>query len=145
MEILLWHVRCSIAQSVEQDGGIEMLSKRLVTLIMLSAFLPCLTTAAAAGESKGEASRHGGQASTSMSNKGAPNTNAQWSADPEKGWVRADERHKLRDERRLPDKFKRNSGKHKSQNTKAGSTSSHQATQNGALLAIDSDKRKGER
>jgi len=30
-----------------------------------------------------------------MSAKGAANTNAQWSADPDRGWVRADERHKL--------------------------------------------------
>jgi hypothetical protein len=30
-----------------------------------------------------------------MSEKGAANTNAQWSADPDRGWVRADERHKL--------------------------------------------------
>jgi hypothetical protein len=27
-----------------------------------------------------------------MSNKGTANTNAQWSADPERGWVRAGER-----------------------------------------------------
>jgi hypothetical protein len=30
-----------------------------------------------------------------MSTKGASNSNAQWSADPTRGWVRADERHKM--------------------------------------------------
>jgi hypothetical protein len=101
------------------------LSKRLVSLTLLSAFLPCLTGASvAAAQSKSDASRRGEQASTRMSSKGAANTNSQWSADPEKGWVRADERHS-------GDKLKKNSGKHKGQNTRAGSTRSRKLTENG--------------
>jgi hypothetical protein len=51
-----------------------------------------------------------------MSEKGQANTNAQWSADPEKGWVRAEERRDLRDER--PDKrnHKRTKGNGKETN-----------------------------
>jgi len=30
-----------------------------------------------------------------MSPKGSANSNAQWSADPTRGWVRANERHEL--------------------------------------------------
>jgi hypothetical protein len=30
-----------------------------------------------------------------MSAKGKENTNAQWSADPDRGWIRAEERHEL--------------------------------------------------
>jgi hypothetical protein len=37
----------------------------------------------------------GGKTGAHMSVKGRANTNAQWSADPEKGWVRADERHQI--------------------------------------------------
>jgi hypothetical protein len=43
------------------------------------------------GQGQGK-SHAGGQASSRMSNKGTANTNAQWSADPERGWVRAGER-----------------------------------------------------
>jgi len=46
-----------------------------------------------AAQAKGEISQRGGQASQHMSIKALTNTNAQWSADPDRGWVRADERH----------------------------------------------------
>ncbi len=48
-----------------------------------------------AAQAKGRTSQHGGKADTHMSVNGQKNTNAQWSADPERGWVRADERHDL--------------------------------------------------
>lgn len=72
-----------------------------------------------AGQEKGGTAHGGGKASKRMSDKGAGNTNAQWTADPEKGWVRADERHKLQDERQSTDKVKKNNGKHKGQNEKS--------------------------
>jgi hypothetical protein len=53
-------------------------------------------------------SQRGGQANTHMSGKGQDNTNAQWSADPERGWVRADERH---DQQRQSTKEKKTRGK----------------------------------
>ena len=42
----------------------------------------------------------GGKAEAHMSDKGRANTNAQWSADPEKGWVRAEERQQIRDDKK---------------------------------------------
>lgn len=41
---------------------------------------------------------HGVKGAERMSERGRANTNAQWSADPERGWVRADERHRLREQ-----------------------------------------------
>jgi hypothetical protein len=54
-----------------------------------------LAFGAAAG--KAGVTRHGGKALEQMSTKAATNTNAQWAADPDRGWVRADERHKLKE------------------------------------------------
>jgi hypothetical protein len=48
-----------------------------------------------AAQEKGQTSQRGGKADTHMSANGRENTNAQWSADPDRGWVRADERHDL--------------------------------------------------
>ena len=61
---------------------------------------------AAAG--KGIANQRGGKAVEQMSTKGASNTNAQWSADPEHGWIRADERHKLSQKADPPKAVKNN-------------------------------------
>ena len=51
--------------------------------------------AAATGPGKSFTNQRGGQASAHMSAKGSANSNAQWSADPTRGWIRADERHDL--------------------------------------------------
>jgi hypothetical protein len=59
----------------------------------LTASAGAQATAASAGKGKGH--QRGGVAAEHMSTKGAANTNAQWSADPERGWVRASERHEL--------------------------------------------------
>jgi hypothetical protein len=53
-----------------------------------------------------------------MSDKALANRNAQWSADPEKGWVRAEERHKEQERRESTSKFKSNNGKQPSGNAK---------------------------
>jgi hypothetical protein len=66
--------------------------KQIVTIAALLASLTSaagLAIAAAAGSNQ-----RGGKAAEHMSAKGASNNNAQWSADPVRGWVRADERHK---------------------------------------------------
>ena len=47
------------------------------------------------GQAKNSVSQRGGRAVTHMSNSGRINNNAQWSADPTRGWVRAEERHDL--------------------------------------------------
>lgn len=63
---------------------------------------------AAAG--KGTANQRGANAAQ-MSTKGASNSNAQWSADPVRGWVRADERHKMQE--KTSDATKQNDGMQK--------------------------------
>ena len=66
-------------------------AKLIVSMILTSALLPIgriETTAAAPGKSQ-----HGGKAADHMSERGSANGNAQWSADPEKGWVRAESPH----------------------------------------------------
>ena len=42
----------------------------------------------------------GGKAEARISDKGRANTNGQWSADPEKGWVRAEERQQIRNDKK---------------------------------------------
>lgn len=66
------------------------------SIALLAAHAVCamaISTTLAAGSGKNSTSQRGGRAADHMSSKGSVNTNAQWSADPEKGWVRADERH----------------------------------------------------
>ena len=60
-------------------------------------------------------SNRGGQASAHLSAKAMENSNAQWSADPDRGWVRAGERHELhsQSQSKIKDKPKQTLGKHK--------------------------------
>ena len=69
------------------------LAKYVVAAMVLSALLDT-SAAIAAGPGKNSSNQRGGKAAEHMSTKGAANTNDQWSADPERGWVRAEERHK---------------------------------------------------
>jgi hypothetical protein len=46
------------------------------------------------------------------------NSNAQWSADPERGWVRADERQQRQGESQVTGKSKQNRGKQKANGAK---------------------------
>ena len=83
------------------------------TLAILTALLLCFSNSPAqAGEAKGGASQRGGQASSHMSSKGQENTNAQWSADPDRGDERAEERHDLH-HKRSDRKSNQSRGKHK--------------------------------
>jgi hypothetical protein len=60
---------------------------------VLHALTLSLSSYSAGAAAKGRTPQRGGHADTHISGKGQDNTNAQWSADPERGWVRADERH----------------------------------------------------
>jgi hypothetical protein len=51
-----------------------------------------INDSAHAAQAKGRTSQRGGKAAIHMSVNGQENTNAQWSADPDRGWVRAEER-----------------------------------------------------
>jgi hypothetical protein len=80
--------------------------------LMLNALAFCLTHSPAhSGQAKKDSGR--GQANSHMSSKGTASNNAQWSADPERGWVRADERLKRREESDATSRTKKNGGKHK--------------------------------
>ena len=61
--------------------------------------------------------KSGGKAASHMRETGLENTNAQWSADPERGWERAEERHELHQ------KGSKQSAKKKSEGSKGKSTS----------------------
>ena len=53
-----------------------------------------------------------------MSAKGKENTNAQWSADPDHGWVRANERHELQARRKSDESSKQSREKQKGKTDK---------------------------
>jgi hypothetical protein len=94
-------------------GGFMKRNQYVSVFLLLNALAFCLTHSPAhSGQAKNDA-RRGGQESSHMSSKGAANNNAQWSADPERGWVRADERREQREESRQAGKTKKNGGKHK--------------------------------
>jgi hypothetical protein len=71
--------------------------------------------------SKSGGPHKGGKAVSHMSSKGIENTNAQWSADPERGWVRAEERHEQHDQSQAADRSKEEQGRHKGRGVKGGS------------------------
>ncbi|MGE5851776.1 MAG: hypothetical protein ACM35E_01430 [Deltaproteobacteria bacterium] len=71
-------------------------TKLVVSLILAIALLPNWPTKASAAAAKQV--QRGGKAADHMSERGSANTNAQWSADPEKGWVRAEKRHELHEQ-----------------------------------------------
>ena len=84
-----------------------------VKFIIVAAIAGALLSSASDTAGKNNASQHGGNAAEHMSSKGSGNTNAQWSADPEKGWVRASERHELEQKNGSSGKANENKGKQK--------------------------------
>ena len=84
--------------------------KRIAIVAILSALSFSSSRYSAAAAPKQRTDVGGGRADTHMSSKGQDNTNAQWSADPERGWVRADERHD-RNQQRQETKDKKNRSK----------------------------------
>jgi hypothetical protein len=82
-------------------------------LILLVALLCGESQLAAAQAGKGGTPHRGGNAPSHMSSKGLENSNAQWSADPERGWVRAEDRHQLKSGRHPTKASKENRGQHK--------------------------------
>lgn len=80
-----------------------------VTIILLLNVLNFFSVASGANAEPGK-KKAGGQAESHMSSKGSANSNAQWTADPVRGWVRADERHEVHDQNH--ENKKQNRGKH---------------------------------
>jgi len=73
------------------------LKHRPVALLILTGLLAIAASRIEAKDQSKHLTNHrGGIASSQMSSKGTTNHNAQWSADPTQGWVRAAERKELR-------------------------------------------------
>ena len=90
-----------------------------ITVMALTALLGSFTGpafGAAAGKGGNSEHRKGAE---HMSGKGRVNTNAQWSADPDRGWVRAEERHKLREKNDSSDRVKQNNRQQKGKGRKS--------------------------
>lgn len=87
-------------------------AKLIVGLIVATVLLPNWPTQAmAASSGKQVLTQRSGKAADHMSERGSANTNAQWSADPERGWVRADKRHELHEQIDTSRDFNRQSDK----------------------------------
>jgi hypothetical protein len=80
-------------------------------VILIAVLVDCNGIAFGAAAGKGNANKRGANAAAQMSTTGASNSNAQWSADPVRGWVRADERHKMQE--KTSDATKQNDGMQK--------------------------------
>jgi hypothetical protein len=93
-------------------------SKYVAVFSLLNALAFCLTHSPADAGQGDKGSQRGGQANSHISSKGSANSNAQWSADPERGWVRADERHQRHDESQATSKSKQNRGRQKGNGAK---------------------------
>ena len=75
---------------------VKLKNHTVVLLILSGLLLSAGSRAAAKGQSKHLTNHRGGKAADQMSNKADTNNNAQWSADPSRGWVRAKARQELR-------------------------------------------------
>ena len=74
-------------------------AKVAALLVLCAALLSIGTTSGGAAQAKYSPGQRGGQAAQQMSSKGSAQSSHQWSADPERGWVRGDETHGANDER----------------------------------------------
>lgn len=90
-------------------------ARLIVSLIFASALLTNWPAAATAGSTgKQGLEQRGGKATDHRSERGSANTNAQWSADPERGWIRAENRHDLHEQNHKSTETNRPSNKGKS-------------------------------
>ena len=80
---------------------------------LIALFVDCTGVAFGAAAGKGSVNQHGARGAAQMSTKGASNNNAQWSADPVRGWVRAEERHKMHEKTAASQPTKQNDGTEK--------------------------------
>ena len=92
-------------------------NKYIAVFSLLNALAFCLTHASA-NSAQGDKGSQRGQAKSHLSSNGIANTNSQWSADPERGWVRAKERHQRKEESDDTNTVKKNGGKHKAKGVK---------------------------
>jgi len=96
-------------------------SRYVAVFSLLNALALCVIDMPAGAEKGNEPTVNRGQ-TAKMSAKGKENTNAQWSADPDHGWVRADERHELQARRKSDGSSKQGREKQKSKPDKTEKT-----------------------
>jgi hypothetical protein len=78
-------------------------AKLLISAIFVSALLPNWAgLELAVGAERHVSTQRGANGPDHISEKGFANGHAQWSADPEKGWVRAEKRHELHEQSHTP-------------------------------------------
>ena len=70
------------------------------TTVVILAALTLASMKLVVAQNAAAAPLKGGKAEAHMSDKGRANTNGQWSADPENGWVRAEERQQIRNDKK---------------------------------------------
>jgi hypothetical protein len=102
----------------QSSEGFMKPSKYMAVFSLLIALAFCLTHSTANAGQGNKGSQRGGQANSHMSSEGSANSNAQWSADPERGWVRADDRHQRHDASQTTGESKQNRGKQKANGAK---------------------------
>ena len=86
------------------------LNRYVAVFALLSALALCVIPASAE-KGNGPTVNRGEKAK--MSAKGKENTKAQWSADPDRGWIRAEERHELQARRKSDEGSKQGREKQK--------------------------------
>jgi hypothetical protein len=74
-------------------------AKVVAVSLLLNAFVGIGTTSGGAAKASYSPGQRAGQAAQQMSSKGSAHSNHQWSADPERGWVRGDEVHGSNEQR----------------------------------------------
>ena len=112
MATAAWHAQ---SESSKHEVTTMFTRTRVWVVVPLIALLgDCTGFAFGAAAGGGSVNQRGAKAAEQMSTKGGSNSNAQWSADPVRGWVRAEERHKNHEKTASSDATKQNDGKRKS-------------------------------
>jgi hypothetical protein len=84
-----------------------------ISVLAIANLLLANVTSSIAAGGKGKNPHKQRGVSTKNSSKQSTNQNAQWSADPDRGWVRSDDSHSIHGRDRLPTAPKKTDGKNK--------------------------------
>lgn len=94
----------------------------LAMLALLNAMLFCFSDVSFQAGGAEDGPYLIGQTSSDKGGKTPENADPQWSADPERGWIRSDERHENRDQRQSGEKPVQNGKKQKRNEPKVKGT-----------------------
>ena len=123
--LLAWTLLANLTQKTRRNlhlTEVIMKPNRYASVVLLLSVLTFVAIHSPVDAEPGKKkARSGRQGDSHMSSRGSGNTNAQWTADPERGWIRADERRDLRQQSHSATKPKENRGKHEGQHKRKGS------------------------